>query len=218
MGSTSTPYPTPPLQVQIDRIRSDILALANIGRNRENNGIYRMAFTDADMEGKSWLVDRIEQAGLEPFRDGAANIYGVLRGKADDAPVFVGSHIDTVPCAGMFDGTLGVVVGLECLRVLKEADVELERSLELVAFSDEEGRFGGTFGSEAFTGLLTLEKLRNAVDLQGIRLEDAMKKQGLDPMKFQSPRPQPGDAVHNPNRNVIPIENRALLNVQFEVG
>ncbi|MDF1755051.1 MAG: Zn-dependent hydrolase [Verrucomicrobiales bacterium] len=178
-------------KVDIERIKSDILSLATIGHNEQDRGIYRMAFTDEDMSGKRWLLSRIEEAGLESASDGAANISGILKGKEDSPRVFVGSHIDTVPCAGMFDGTLGVVVGLECLRILKEAGVSPKKTIELIAFSDEEGRFGGTFGSEAFTGLLTLEKVRNAVDLNGIKLEEAMLTHGLDPMRALEARRLP---------------------------
>lgn len=171
------------LRVDIERIRKDILDLAKIGFNEQDRGIYRMAFTEKDMEGKRWLLNRIEEAGLEAGSDGAANISGILGGEQDSPRVFVGSHIDTVPCAGMLDGTLGVVVGLECLRTLHDSDRNLSKTIELIAFSDEEGRFGGTFGSEAFTGLLTLEKIRSAADLDGVPLHDAMLEQGLDPMR-----------------------------------
>ncbi len=91
----------------------------------------------------------------------------------------------------MLDGCLGVVVGLECLRVLRESGLGFERSLELIAFSDEEGRFGGTFGSEAFTGFLTMEKVEKARDLNGIKLYDEMLAHGLDPLKaLQAKRPR----------------------------
>ena len=100
------------LRVDIERIKSDILSLASIGKNEQDRGIYRMAFTNEDMEAKRWLLHRIEENGLTPASDGAANISGILQGKKDSPRVFVGSHIDTVPCAGMLDGCLGVVVGL----------------------------------------------------------------------------------------------------------
>ena len=181
------------LTVDIERIKKDILDLAKIGYDEQDRGIYRMAFTEKDMEAKRWLLHRIEESDLIPASDGAANISGILSGREDSPRVFVGSHIDTVPCAGMFDGTLGVVVGLECLRALKQSGCSLERSIELIAFSDEEGRFGGTFGSEAFTGLLSLEKLRTAADLNGVPLQDAMLEHGLDPMKALEARRSPDE-------------------------
>ena len=181
------------LSVDIERIKKDILELAKIGYNNQDRGIYRMAFTDKDMEAKHWLLHRIEECDLVTGVDGAANISGILSGKEDSPRVFVGSHIDTVPCAGMLDGTLGVIVGLECLRVLKEAAIPLEKTIELIAFSDEEGRFGGTFGSEAFTGILSLEKVRAAADLNGVPLHEAMLEQGLDPMKALDARRLPDE-------------------------
>jgi len=179
------------LRVDLHRIKSDILALAAIGRNQEDHGIYRMAFTDADMEGKRWLLHRIEENGLDPASDGAGSISGVLRGEWEAPRVYVGSHIDTVPCAGTLDGTLGVVIGLECLRAIKAAGIVPRRCIELIAFSDEEGRFGGMFGSEAFCGMLNPEKLRSAKDLDGMTLREAMLRQGLDPLKALDARRDP---------------------------
>jgi len=180
-------------EIDIERIKADILTLAAIGRNERDRGIYRMAFTDEDMEAKRWLLHRIEETGLEPASDGAANISGILPGKSDSPRIFVGSHIDTVPCAGMLDGTLGVVCGLECLRALKATGVRPDHTIELIAFSDEEGRFGGTFGSEAFTGILTPDKLEGAADLGGTRLVDAMLEQGLDPIRSLEARRSPDE-------------------------
>ncbi len=193
MPSSQPASSSAPLAVDIDRIKSDIHALAAIGHNEIDRGIYRMAFTDADMEGKRWLLHRIEENDLTPASDGAANISGVLAGKSDKPRIYVGSHIDTVPCAGMLDGTLGVVIGLECLRTLRAAGVEPERTVELIAFSDEEGRFGGMFGSEAFTGALTPEKLLRAKDLNNVLLSDAMLEQGLDPKRALDARRNPAD-------------------------
>ncbi len=181
------------LRVDLRRIKDDVLALAAIGKSGQNQGIYRMAFTDEDMAGKRWLLNRIEECGLEPASDGAANISGILPGEIDSPRVYVGSHIDTVPCAGMLDGALGVVAGLECLRAMRAAGLRPRRSVELIAFSDEEGRFGGTFGSEAFTGVLAPDKLHQAADLGGTALRDAMLAQGLDPMRALEARRRPDE-------------------------
>jgi len=177
--------------VDIERIKSDILSLAAIGRNESDRGVYRMAFTDADMEGKRWLLHRIEENELTPGSDGAANISGMLPGRSDAKRVLVGSHIDTVPCAGALDGTLGVVAGLECLRVLKSTGMQPARTLELIAFSDEEGRFGGMLGSEALCGFLNPGKLESAADLDGVQLNEAMLRQGLHPLKALDARRDP---------------------------
>ncbi|MCM2371502.1 Zn-dependent hydrolase [Aporhodopirellula aestuarii] len=172
----------PALQVDLQRIKSDILALAEIGRDPADHGIYRMAFTDADMEGKRWLTDQIEAAGLTHSIDGAANISTKIEGSSEAPEILVGSHIDTVPCAGALDGTLGVIAGLECLRCIRDAGLSLNRTIELVAFSDEEGRFGGMFGSQSVCGQLNPEKLATMTDMNGVRLEEELRRHGLDPM------------------------------------
>lgn len=177
--------------VSIDRISADLKQLAEIGRS-DDGGLYRMAFTDADMQGKDWLEARMREAGLETTRDGACNVIGRLPGKNPDAPtLLIGSHIDTVPCAGILDGTLGVLTGLECLRVLKQAGRVPDCDIELIAFSDEEGRFGGMFGSQALAGQITPETIHSSADPAGERLEEAMKALGLDPWEALQARRDP---------------------------
>jgi N-carbamoyl-L-amino-acid hydrolase len=167
------------LHVNADRLRNDLDALAQIGR-REDHGIYRMAFSEGDIQARDWLRQRITHSGLEYYQDGAANIHARWQWNDSIASVIAGSHIDTVPGAGHLDGALGVVCALEALRVLKESGVPLIRPIEAIAFTDEEGRFGGLFGSQAITGLVTPEYLHKACDLDGISLTDAMLQYGLD--------------------------------------
>lgn len=169
------------IRVDIERIKSDILTLAQIGRRDDDRGIYRQAFTDADIAGKRWLVDRMNESGLDVSIDGAANVSAVIDGITDQPRVLVGSHIDTVPCAGALDGTLGVVAGLECLRQIHEQGIALERTIELIAFSDEEGRFGGMFGSQALCGQISLQDLETKTDTSGVRLFDEMTRHGYPP-------------------------------------
>lgn len=167
------------LKVNAQRLREDIDALAQIGRH-EDHGIYRMSFSPGDMAGREWLRRRITDSGLTLHQDGAANISARLNWDDKTPAVMAGSHIDTVPGAGHLDGALGVVCALEALRVLHEQGVSLRRPLEAIAFTDEEGRFGGLFGSQAVAGLVTPEYLHNACDLEGITLVAAMAAQGLD--------------------------------------
>jgi N-carbamoyl-L-amino-acid hydrolase len=167
------------LRINAGRLRADLDALAQIGREADH-GIYRMAFSAGDMAGRDWFRRRIEDSGLAWHQDGAANIYARL-GRDNATPgILAGSHLDTVPGAGHLDGALGVVCALESLRVLQEEQIPLRRPLEAVAFSDEEGRFGGLFGSQAVAGLVTPEYLHNASDLEGITLTEAMAGHGLD--------------------------------------
>lgn len=159
------------------------MELARIGQNADH-GLDRMAFSPEDMKAREWLKTKMKDAGLKVRQDGAANIIGRLEGKDPSLPsLILGSHIDTVPNAGHLDGTLGVLSGLECLRVLNESKTTPDLPIELVSFSDEEGRFGGLLGSQAFCGQISPEDLHTAVDLDGIKLTDTLQAVGLDPME-----------------------------------
>jgi len=177
-------YPT--LTVNFPRLQEDIDRLAEIGASEEDRGLYRMAFTDADMAGRRWLMDRLQEAGCAARMDGAGNVFGKISEESapphSDRPcVLMGSHLDTVPAGGRLDGALGVLVALECLRRLKEEAIDTHYPVEIVAFSDEEGRFGGMLGSRALTGALDPEMVYSATDLDGVALPEAMQQQGLDP-------------------------------------
>jgi beta-ureidopropionase / N-carbamoyl-L-amino-acid hydrolase len=182
------------LHIDSKRLRDDIETLAQIGRH-EDQGIYRMAFNSADMEGRSWFKQRVEDCGLAFFQDGAANLYARLNWDPDVPSVIAGSHLDTVPNAGHLDGALGVVCALEALRVLKENNIALQRPLEAASFSDEEGRFGGMFGSQSVAGRVTPEYLHNACDLAGISLSAAMTEWGLDAREALHAQRRPG-SIH----------------------
>jgi len=182
------------LHINQQRLQSDIETLAAIGRESDH-GIYRMAFSPGDMAGREWFRQQIHAAGLELYEDGAANIHGRLGWETGEASVMTGSHLDTVPGAGHLDGALGVLSGLEALRRIKEEGVNLQRPLEVVAFSDEEGRFGGMLGSQALTGRLTPESIHKAVDLDGITLSEAMQACGYDAMSALHARRQP-DSIY----------------------
>ncbi|MEZ4696693.1 MAG: Zn-dependent hydrolase [Rhodothermales bacterium] len=178
----------------MERLKGDLFELSEIGKNTDDRGIYRTAFSEADMEGRRWLRARLADAELPSRMDGAGNVYGTLRGTSDSGrTVLVGSHLDTVPCAGALDGGLGVLVGLECLRRIKESGQRTERTIELVAFSDEEGRFGGMFGSQAAVGSVTPETLEYYSDLEGCTLAEAMRRCGLDPLRALDATLDPND-------------------------
>ncbi len=167
--------------INFPRLQQDLEALACIGRCTDH-GITRPAFSPAFMEAQHWLEERIQAAGLSLEIDGALNVIGRLAGPPGRPTVITGSHLDSVPGGGTLDGALGVVAGLEALRRIRELGVELEHSLEVVAFTDEEGRFGGMFGSQAMAGHLTPEAIVGAHDLDGVSLVDAMQALGFDAM------------------------------------
>jgi beta-ureidopropionase / N-carbamoyl-L-amino-acid hydrolase len=182
------------LNINRERLQADIEALAKIGRN-DDYGIYRMAFSEADMQGRQWFKDKVNEAGLEFYQDGAANLHARYGWDIEKPSVMMGSHLDTVPAAGHLDGALGVLVALECLRCIKEQGIHIKHPIEAVAFSDEEGRFGGMVGSQAIAGMLTPEKIINAIDLNGVTLIDAMKEAGLDAMEALHAKRNP-DTIH----------------------
>ncbi|ALP52728.1 Zn-dependent hydrolase [Candidatus Tenderia electrophaga] len=182
------------LKVNATRLRDDLASLAEIGK-AEDQGIYRMAFSAADMQARDWLRQRIESAGLEHYIDGAANVHARLNWREGKASIMTGSHIDSVPGGGQLDGALGVVAGLECLRCLKEQEIDLARPLEAVAFSDEEGRFGGIFGSSAICGRLTPESIHHARDLEGVSISDAMAHWGMNAMDALNAA-RPAESIH----------------------
>lgn len=136
------------MRINLERLKKDIEELGQIGRD-DKGGISRPSFSKADLEAREWLKDRIKNAGLGLRQDGVGNIFGRLEGKGKT--VMAGSHIDTVISGGMFDGSVGVLSALECLRRIAEEGVERKKPLEVASFTDEEGNLVGDFlGSRAF--------------------------------------------------------------------
>lgn len=183
-----------PLSINAPRLKNRLEELSAIGR-LQDYGIYRMAFSDGDMQGRDWFKQQVSQAGLALYEDGAANIHARLNWRDDVPSVMSGSHLDTVPGAGHLDGAMGVLVALECLQSMKEQGIQTRYPLEAVAFTDEEGRFGGMFGSQALTGKLTPESIHNAIDLNGVSVSEAMKSQGLNAMDALHARRSP-ESIH----------------------
>ena len=169
------------LRVDRERLQADIEALANIGR-REDHGIHRIALSESWFSACDWLVEQARDAGLHVEVDEALNVC-IRLGDPQAPAVITGSHIDSVPGGGHLDGALGVLAGLEALRRMKELDAPLHHPLEVIAFTDEEGRFGGMLGSQAISGQLTPESILGARDLDGIAFVDAMKERGLDALR-----------------------------------
>lgn len=168
------------MSINLKRLQEDILELHQIGYNSETHGVDRLGFSDEDMKAKSWLIDKIKSEGFYVRMDGATNIIGHMQENIDQPVVAVGSHIDSVTSGGMFDGALGVLTGLECMRVVRDKKLKPKYPLELISFAEEEGRFGGMFGSEAMVGRLTPGFLDTVHDINGIFLKDEFARHGLD--------------------------------------
>lgn len=180
------------LRIDLQRLRDDLQALANIGYHPDDRGIYRQAFSAADQQARRWLVERFEQAGASARVDQAGNVIGRFA-DADEPALLVGSHVDTVPAGGMFDGALGVLAGLECMRTLRDVGWRPGCPVEVIAFADEEGRFGGMLGAQAVAGKITPDWVEQAHDVAGVRLADALRQQGFDPRQVALAARSPDD-------------------------
>jgi N-carbamoyl-L-amino-acid hydrolase len=166
------------LKVNFDRLIKDLEELGKIGLN-DRGGVSRPSFSLPDLEARKWLKQRIEEAGLILRQDGAGNIFGCLPGVSNKV-VIAGSHLDTVINGGCYDGTIGVLAALECLRRIKEENLCLNKTLEVASFTDEEGNLVGDFlGSRAFSGQIQAEKLKNSRTQFGHPLEEILQKAGL---------------------------------------
>jgi len=167
------------MNINIQRLKANLLELSKFGFCEEDNGVYRQGFTPADMEARNWLLGKMKAEGFSAHMDEVANVIGHYG--PDDAPaILIGSHLDSVPAGGIFDGSLGVMVGLECMQCFKEEGIELKNPVKVIATSEEEGRFGGMLGAQALTGNLTMEWLEQARAPSGLLLIDAMKDCGFD--------------------------------------
>ncbi|RJG41039.1 M20 family metallo-hydrolase [Mesorhizobium sp. DCY119] len=163
-------------------LRADFEALAEIGRHPEG-GWARPAYSPADCAAHDWFLNRARAAGLAARYDAFGNAVARLEGNAATGArgaIVLGSHLDTVVKGGAFDGALGVLVGLEVARRLAASGV-VGCPVEVVAFRDEEGRFGPFNGSRAFAGTLPLETLDKLRAADGVSLVDAMRIAGFDP-------------------------------------
>lgn len=166
------------LKVNLTRLIKDLEELGQIGQD-QRGGISRPSFSLPDLEARAWLRRKIEEAGLIYRQDGAGNIFGRLPGEQPQI-IMSGSHLDTVINGGRYDGSVGVVAALECLRRIKEENICLRKNLELVSFTDEEGNLAGDFlGSRAFTGQILVDQLKNARTQFGHPLEEILQKAGL---------------------------------------
>jgi len=163
------------IKINLERVKQDIYNLSRFGYNAEDQGIYRQGFSDEDMKARYWFMDQLKGYGLDVDMDGAGNVIGRY-GDPKHKSLLIGSHLDSVPAGGIFDGVLGVIAGLECIRVIQENNISLKHAIEVIGTSEEEGRFGGMLGAQALTGNLKLDWLERAQDHSGEMLRDAMAK------------------------------------------
>lgn len=190
LGWLSVPWqPQSTLRVSGKRIMDHILALAEFGKNPQG-GASRVAYSEADKQGREYVLTLLRDAKLEVKIDAAGNLIGRRAGSANNLkPLLIGSHIDTVPEGGNFDGVVGSMGAIEVALTLAENSVTLRHPLEVVIFQNEEG---GLIGSRAMDGELTEREL-DLVSRSGKTIRDGIKFIGGDVAKLAEVRRQKGD-------------------------
>lgn len=178
-----------PVRASPERMETRILALAQFGANPEG-GVSRVAFSDADLAGRAYISELMRRAGLDVRVDAAGNLIGRRSGGEDGLPpILIGSHIDSVPGGGNYDGDVGVIGAIEVVELLNAHGIRLRHPLEVVSFTDEEG---GLTGSRAMAGKLTEEGMR-VVSHAGLTIRDGIRRVGGDPDRLDEATRKPGD-------------------------
>ena len=168
------------LEINANRLWQSLMDLARIGAT-DKGGVRRLTLTDTDRLGRDQFVAWCREAGLSVEVDGIGNIFGRRAGAEPDAPpVAMGSHLDSQPSGGKFDGAYGVMAGLEVVRTLNDAGIRTRAPVEVAAWTNEEGsRFVPTLmGSGVFAGVHPLSEILNQKDVEGISVETALNQIG----------------------------------------
>lgn len=184
-GRSATPATG--LRIDSDRLRRSLEDLSTFGRPAGGgfaDGVSRFAYSDADVAGRAFVMALIRSAGGSPRIDAAGNIFAERAGATPGLkPIMIGSHVDSVPGGGNFDGALGALSAIEILRVLNVQKVALRRPLVVAIWSNEEG---GLIGS----GLATGGHPASVLDLtqNGIKRADGVRRIGGDPARLAEAR------------------------------
>jgi N-carbamoyl-L-amino-acid hydrolase len=191
------------LPLDADRLWADVMALAEI--TDPARPYTRRSFTPLFLQGRAWLAQRFAAAGLATRIDTAGNLIGRIEGRNPALGVIaIGSHSDTVPSGGRFDGIAGVATGLEIVRVLRESGARLDHTIEIIDFlAEEPSEYGlSCVGSRGMTGALDC-KMLDLAEPGGETLRDALRRVGGNP-----------DQLDRAKRDDI----RAFLELHIEQG
>ena len=168
------------LQINSGRLWGSLMDLAKIGATPKG-GVRRLTLTDVDRQGRDQFVRWCKESGLSIEIDAIGNIFARRPGTdAKQPPVAIGSHLDSQPSGGKFDGAYGVMAGLEVVRTLNDAGIRTRSPLEVVSWTNEEGsRFVPTLmGSGVFAGVFPLDNILEAKDVDGISVREALATTG----------------------------------------
>jgi N-carbamoyl-L-amino-acid hydrolase len=176
------------VRVNGQRIHEHLQELSKFGANPQG-GVSRVAYSEADLQGRQYAVGLMKAAGLDVHIDLAGNIIGTRAGSdASLKPLLIGSHIDSVPMGGNYDGDVGSLSAIEVAQILKEQQITLRHPLEVIIFQNEEG---GTIGSQALGEGLD-EKRLNLVSQSGKTIREGTRVVGGNPDQLAAVKRQPG--------------------------
>jgi allantoate deiminase len=181
------------MKINATRLQSHFEAMSLIGKIGET-GTCRPAHTELEKQGFELASSWMKEAGMSTRIDNFGNLVGRLEGKNSELPVLMmGSHLDSQPYGGRFDGVAGVLCAIEAVTTLTENSIVPERSIDVISFADEEGwRFNkGLFGSRGILGKIEKGELQRA-DKDGITREKALKDFGCDTTQFAASQYKPG--------------------------
>jgi N-carbamoyl-L-amino-acid hydrolase len=190
LGARVPVVPAPP-RVNGTRLNAHLTALSEFGRNPQG-GVTRLAYTGPDLAAREYAKARMKEAGLVVRVDAVGNIYGTRAGKSATAkPIIFGSHVDSVPEGGNFDGPVGVFGAIEVAQTLKEQNVVTTHPLEVVVWQNEEG---GTWGSHLITAEQVTPEELATVSRSGLSIADGIRALGADPANVSAARRARGSA------------------------
>jgi hydantoinase/carbamoylase family amidase len=183
------------METNLNRIIKEIEEFSNFNTT-PGKGITRFSYSDADKAARNYLIQQFESLDLEVSIDAVGNMRAKRNGIDRNAPtVMTGSHIDTVPYGGKFDGVVGIVGALEVIHVLNENNIQTKHPIEVVIFEEEEGsNFMSTMaGSKTMTGKYGPGELKKIVNNEGISMYEVTKSFGLSPEKARDFVIKPGE-------------------------
>jgi len=171
-----------------ERMQHRITQLSAFGANPAG-GVSRVAFGESDIEARKYIATLMTEAGLKVHIDTAGNLIGSRAGQHSLAPIMFGSHIDSVPGGGNYDGDVGVIGALEVAQLLHDNQIPTRHALQVVVFSDEEG---GLTGSRAMVGKLDASALQ-VKSHSGLTIAEGLRAIGGDPDRLHEALRKPGE-------------------------
>ena len=204
------------LRINSQRLKTDFDELASIGATRQG-GVNRAALSNEDLKARAWFADRVEEATLALRDDEVGNLSGVLFSRNVNAKtLLIGSHLDTLYNAGKYDGSVGVLAGLECLRTIREAGVSLPFHVEVINFTDTEGWWQSLFGSMGVAGTLAEHHI-NDTKQDNAPFRAALRRAGIAPQDYYKARREPSSLLSYLELHIEQSERLEKANVNVGV-